>query len=81
MKHQASQTNQERIGEFLVRIGAMQLWQLEDVRRAQGAGDQRLFGEIAIELGYIEDSALRLYVESRGGGSQQAAIGMIAHKS
>jgi hypothetical protein len=42
----------------------MQPWQLEKVLSAQRAGDARLFGEIAIELGYIEDAALKLYVDS-----------------
>jgi len=72
MKYQAIQTDQEKIGDFLVRIGAMQLWQVDDVRLAQRSGDKRLFGEIAIEFGYIEDAALQLYIESHCGGSQQA---------
>ena len=38
----------ERIGEFLVRIGVLKPFQVEDVLRAQEAGDTRLFGEIAI---------------------------------
>jgi hypothetical protein len=37
--------------------------QVEEVLRTQKAGDARLFGEIAIELGYIDDGALRRYVE------------------
>lgn len=54
-----------RIGEFLMEIGAMQSWQVEDVLRVQAAGDSRLFGEIAIELAYISDQALRKYIERR----------------
>ncbi len=64
-------TDAEKIGDFLVRIGVMQPWQLEDVLLAQRSGDARLFGEIAIELGYIEDAALQLYIESRGRQSQR----------
>jgi hypothetical protein len=53
---------EERIGEALVRIGAMKTYQVEDVLRLQAGGDRRLFGEIAIELGYIDDSAIRKYL-------------------
>ena len=53
----------EKIGDVLVRIGAMTADQVEEVLRTQQAGDTRLFGEIAIELGYIDDEALRRYVE------------------
>jgi hypothetical protein len=55
----------DRIGEFLMKIGAMQSWQVEDVVRVQAAGDGRLFGEIAIELRYINDDALRKYIQYR----------------
>ena len=65
MEHHTQQGAPEKIGAFLVRIGVMQPWQLEDVLLAQRSGDERLFGEIAIELGYIEDKALQLYIESR----------------
>jgi len=56
---------EERIGEALVRIGAMKTYQVEDVLRLQKAGDSRLFGEIAIELGYIDDQAIRKYLETK----------------
>jgi len=55
----------ERIGEFLVRIGVMKSYQVDDVLRAQKAGDNRLFGEIAIEFGYINDEVLKKYVEAK----------------
>jgi hypothetical protein len=54
----------EKIGEVLVRIGAMKPYQVEDVLCAQKAGDNRLFGEIAIDFGYINDEVLRKYVEA-----------------
>ena len=54
----------EKIGETLVRIGAMKPFRVEDVLRAQKAGDDRLFGEIAIEFGYINDEVLKKYVEA-----------------
>ncbi len=55
----------EKIGETLVRIGAITPSQVEDVLRAQKAGDNRMFGEIAIELGYINDEILKKYVEAK----------------
>ncbi len=56
---------ENRIGEFLVRIGAMQQYQIDDVLRAQQGGDSRMFGEIAIELGYINDAAIKKYLDYR----------------
>ncbi len=55
----------ERIGETLVRINVMKTYQVADVLSAQKAGDNRLFGEIAIELGYINDEILKKYVEAK----------------
>lgn len=55
----------EKIGEFLVKIGAMQQWQVEDILKVQTSGDPRMFGELAISLGYIDDTALMKYVESK----------------
>jgi len=51
-----------KIGESLVRIGVMRPHQVEEILRIQRAGDDRLFGEIAIELGYINDEALQSYL-------------------
>ncbi len=56
---------ENRIGEFLVQIGAMQQYQVEDVLRLQKQGDKRMFGEIAIELGYVNDEAIQKYIDSR----------------
>jgi hypothetical protein len=56
---------ENRIGEFLVRIGAMQQYQIDDVLRVQQGGDSRMFGEIAIELGYINDAAIKKYLDYR----------------
>ncbi len=55
----------EKIGEFLVQIDVMKPYQVDDILRAQKAGDNRLFGEIAIEFGYINDEALKKYVEAK----------------
>jgi hypothetical protein len=56
---------ESRIGEFLVQIGAIKQYQVDDVLRLQKEGDTRLFGEIAIELGYINDEAIKKYLEYR----------------
>jgi len=54
----------KKIGEFLLQIEAIKPYQVDDVLRTQKAGDNRLFGEIAIELGYINDDVLRKYIEA-----------------
>jgi hypothetical protein len=55
---------EEKIGEGLVRIGAMTLEQVEDVLKRQNNGDQRLFGEIAVQLGYVDIEAIINYLKS-----------------
>ena len=65
MADDTPRTDANKIGGFLVSIGAMKTWQVEDVVLAQRAGDTRMFGEIAIALRYIDDAALQIYVESR----------------
>lgn len=56
---------EERIGEALVRIGAMTPEQVDQVLKLQQDGDNRLFGEIAIEQGFINDKAIKAYLEDR----------------
>ncbi len=56
----------ERIGDFLVRIGAMTEEQVLEVLKIQEEDEElRVFGEIAIELGYVDDSAIQKYIESK----------------
>ena len=64
-KTRQKQNSLGKIGDFLVRIGAIQSWQVQDVLRAQKIGDNRLFGEIAVEFGYIKDEVLKQYVEAK----------------
>jgi len=59
----------DRIGDFLIEIGVMTKAQVDEVIRIQGQGDGRLFGEIAIELGYVDDSAIKRYLDSKHGPS------------
>ena len=54
----------EKIGEFLLRIGVMTEYQLQEVLNAQKSGDSRMFGEIAIDFGYINDEVMKKYIEA-----------------
>ena len=56
---------EERIGEALVRIGAMTPEQVDQVLKLQKDGDTRLFGEIAIEQSFINDKAIRAYLDAK----------------
>ncbi len=53
----------DRIGEFLVKIGAMTREQVEHVLQLQAKGDKRIFGEIALDLRYLNDDAIKRYVD------------------
>ena len=55
----------QRIGDFLVRIGAMTKPQVSQVLERQASEPNRLFGEIAIEMGFINDSAVDSYLASK----------------
>lgn len=57
-----SDTSQERIGEFLVKIGAMTPEQRDEILDRQNEEPNRLFGEIAVELGYINDAAVDTFL-------------------
>ncbi len=48
----------ERIGDGLVRIGAMTVEQRDKALQMQNDGDERMFGEIAIDLKFIDDQAI-----------------------
>ena len=53
----------ERIGDFLVRVGSLKASQVDEVLRLQKSGDSRKFGEIALQLGFISDDAIKRYVD------------------
>ena len=55
----------EKIGDNLVKIGAMTQEQVDDVLQRQKDGDSRLFGEIAIELEYIDDEVIAAYLNRK----------------
>ena len=56
----------ERIGDGLVRIGAMSEEQRDKVLQMQNDGDERMFGEIAIDLKFIDDQAILDFLASKG---------------
>lgn len=56
----------ERIGDGLVRIGAMEAEQRDKVLQMQNDGDERMFGEIAIHLKYIDDQAILKFLDLKG---------------
>ena len=53
----------QRIGEIYVHMNAIKPEQVEAVLAAQKAGDSRLFGQIALALGFIEDNSLKRYAD------------------
>jgi len=58
-------TSHERIGEFLVKIGAMTPEQRNEILDRQKEDPNRLFGEIAVELGYINDTAIDSFLSRK----------------
>ena len=56
----------ERIGDGLVRIGAMTEEQRDKVLQMQNDGDERMFGEVAIDLEFIDDQAILGFLASKG---------------
>ncbi len=55
----------ERIGGFMVRIGAITSVQVEEILKKQEKEPHKRFGEIAIEYGYIDKGALSEYLKSK----------------
>ena len=55
----------QRIGDFLVRIGALTQDQVAEVLGRQAGEPNRLFGQIAIEMGFISDSAIDSFLATR----------------
>jgi len=59
---------QERIGEGLVRLGVLTEERCHEVLSFQASGDKRLFGEIALALGFLDFDTLIDYLRRPGGG-------------
>jgi hypothetical protein len=56
------QDSTERLGELLVRMGAMSQEQVEAVLAYQKEHPDRLFGQIAVKLGFITEEVLQKYL-------------------
>jgi hypothetical protein len=54
-----------RVGEFLVRIGAMTEADVALVLEEQATRPYKLFGQIAIEMGLVSDGAIDRYLEMK----------------
>ena len=61
----------DRIGDFLATIGAITREQVDHVLRVQAGGDSRIFGEIALEFNYLNDDAIKRYVDYMAKQKQQ----------
>lgn len=55
----------ERIGDYMVRTGAMKQAQVDDVARVEAGGDTRHFGGIAVSLGSIKTADVDAYLATQ----------------
>ena len=55
----------ELIGQGLVKARALTAAQVEQIVVIQRRDDERLFGEIAVDLGFTDECTIRQYLESR----------------
>jgi hypothetical protein len=62
------------IRELLISSGAITKEQVETVLIQQRLGDTRIFSEIALELGYLDDKALMRYAEYMVSHRANAAV-------
>lgn len=61
----SAHTSGERIGDFLVKIGAMSEAQRTEVVAYQQAHPEIPFGRIAVQLGFIKDDVIDTFLKSR----------------
>ncbi len=55
----------ERIGDYMIRTGAMNQSQVDEVVRAKAAGDKRHFGEVAVSLGFITTADVEAFLTAQ----------------
>ncbi len=55
----------ERIGDYMIRTGAMNQSQVDEIVRAKTTGDKRHFGEIAVSLGFISLADVEAFLSAR----------------
>ncbi len=61
-----AETSEEKIGQWLVKAGAMTQEDVQAVLEEQKKGNGSLFGIIAMENGYIDPEILLTYAELKG---------------
>jgi hypothetical protein len=61
----SSEEKEERIGDFMVRIGALTQDQVMIILKKQKEEPDKLFGVIAIELGLLNSDALNTYIKEQ----------------
>ncbi len=61
-----TENNEEKIGQWLVKAGAMSQEDVEAVLKEQENGNESLFGIIAMENGFIDPEILLTYAELKG---------------
>ena len=54
----------QRFGEFLVKVGELNEQQVADILEYQQKNLGKLFGQIAVELGFMSDETLNKYLKS-----------------
>ncbi len=55
----------ERIGDYMIRTGAMTQAQVDQVAQAKAKGDARHFGEIAVALGFITTAKVEAFLAAQ----------------
>ncbi len=60
-----SDSKKDRIGGFLIRIGAITSEQRDKILKMQSENPTKMFGEIAIELGFITKDSIDKYLKSK----------------
>ena len=57
---------EEKIGEKLIRCKVLEPYHVQNVLIRQQHGDKRLFGEIAVDLGYLPLKTLETHLQRKG---------------
>ena len=55
----------ERIGDYMIRTGAMNQSQVDKVVAAKTGGDTRHFGDIAVSLGFITAAQVAAFLAAQ----------------
>jgi hypothetical protein len=55
----------ERIGDYMIRTGAMNQSQVDKVIGAKTTGDTRHFGEVAVSLGFITAAQVEAFLAAQ----------------